>query len=271
MINSNELFYVDKSVKKTPFPGKEYAIETMDMLNEAYQMYKDIFMDNEYKLKLSNGEIIDFKIHEKTLASLLGLETQYLISEPMQMTIENILGMDFNNKKRAFDYLRRIIERAEDVIKNDSKDYNPKILNYYRVMLKSIIFLGLPGFDKFDYGIIENKNLEHCVNGYNSKYFYVKSNEQLTPYFLMSLRFDIHEGVYVPTTILAMRNIGGFIDKNEFLLPLSLTTKYYGNIGRIEATPIEKIKLLSQYRDEINKHHANTKVNLDGISLVKKR
>ena len=53
MINSNELFYVDKSVKKTPFPGKEYAIETMDMLNEAYQMYKDIFMDNEYKLKFS--------------------------------------------------------------------------------------------------------------------------------------------------------------------------------------------------------------------------
>lgn len=271
MIGFEELNNVNISAQDVIFPGKEYAIETMDKLIEAYTMYKDVFMGSEYIFKLSNGEFFEYSMLDKNIPSLLGIETKNLISEQYQDTIDTVLGLDSRSNKRIFEYFQRIIDRADEVIKNDSKENSKKILNYYRSMLKSIVFLGLPCFDKFDYGIINNISNEHLVNGYNSKYIYVHNNEELTPYFVISLRYDEQKGIYVPTTLLAMKHIGSFIDKQELVLPLDLIIKYCGSVSKIKSTPIEKIKLLSEYRDAINKYRTNTNVNLDGIELIKKR
>lgn len=271
MIRPEDIFYIDNWARKAPFPGKDYAINTMDKLYEAYIKYRDVFKDMDYKLKLSSGETVNFKMYDMNIPSLLGLETQNLISEQLHQTVLDVLGINSYSERRGFEYLKKIIERADEVIKNDSLDYSYKILNYYRVKVKSSIFQELPCFDEFDYGIINNQESHRCINGYNSKYIFIRTNEELTPYFIMSLRYDKDKGIYVPTTLLAMRQLGTFIDKQELVLPLNLTTTYFNKTDMVDATPKEKIQLLNMYRDIIKQYHTDTKINLDGVNLVKRK
>lgn len=271
MIRPEDIYHIDDWARKAPFPGKNYAIDTMNKLNDAYIKYSDLFKDMNYKLNLSSGENVNFKMYDMNMASLLGLETQNLISEQLHQTVLDVLGINSYSERRGFEYLKKIIERADEVIENDSLDYSYKILNYYRVNVKSSIFQEFPSFDEFEYGIINNQDSYRCINGYNAKYLFVRTNEELTPYFIMSLRYDKEKGIYVPTTLLAMKQIGTFIDKQELVLPLNLTTTYFNKTDMIDITPKEKIQLLNMYRDIIKKYHTDTKINLDGVNLVKRK
>ena len=168
MISRSELYNVSKFAEDVAFPGKDYAIKTMDNLIDAFNMYVEIFRNTEFNLGFSNGKNIRYKILDKNLSHLLGINIKNLLSESMRYTLENVLGITSCDGRSSFEILRRILERADEVIKNDSNEKNYKILNYYRVMLKSLIFLGLPFFDTFDFGCINfNKDAFDYNNMYN--------------------------------------------------------------------------------------------------------
>lgn len=113
MISNAELQYVNSYARYAPYPGKDYAINVMDSLQEAYNLFMKIYNDKRYSLILSNGEEIDFEIQSKNLCHMLGIDFQNLRSEAMEYTMDEVLGFSSYNKPTSIDLLTRIIDRAE--------------------------------------------------------------------------------------------------------------------------------------------------------------
>ncbi len=191
MISKKELSYVTNLARYAPFPGKDYAIKTMDSLISSYNLFLSDYQNKTHNLIFSNGDEIEFGILDKNIAHLLGIDCTNLKSAPMEETMKNVLGLNQQEYIGTHNILKAIINRAEDVVNNDSNPYNYKILNYYKILIKSIIFSKISNFENFDFGCInfrkpedsQEKNISY-MDGCE-KILFTESNEAITPYFMM--------------------------------------------------------------------------------------
>lgn len=268
MISKKELAYVGNYARRAPFPGREYAIEVLNELNKSYEEYKKKYMNKNYSLIFSNGEEIEFEISSKNLAHLLGIDFKNLSSEYMENTCKNVLGLKPTDKKDSYSVLTRIIERSDEVLKNDSSPENNRILNYYKVMIKCISFSKLTEFDKFNYGCINFENSIYKEQTSNEtslssdKLLFTPSNEAITPYFMMGINKSEENGVYYPETIIAPLNYSDFFKKQTLLLPIQILISDENELAKIVATPEEKIALLNMYKTIITENNTGSHIDI---------
>ena len=268
MVSKRELEYVNKYAKTVPFPGNNYAYDAMQMLINAYDTYIKNYQGKSYDFIFSNGEEINFQIFEKNLAHLFGIDYKTLISNPMEDTTKNILGLNDSKINGSEKLLKRIIDRADDVIKNDSQQNNSHILNYYRILIKCSAFSKLSTFENFNFGCINfDKSIYESTNsstfGQNStKFFFVPSNEAVTPYFMMGIRKDNGNDIYIPETLFAVGAINKMIVNQTFLLPIQILINDNFNFKKIKATSKEKLDLLNLYKSLIGMYQTNTFIDI---------
>ena len=268
MISNVELNYVAGYARSVPFPGLDYARMVMNKLIQAYNIYEEKYRDKNYSLILSNGEEIEFSILPKNICHMLGVDYKNIISDPMTRTREEVLDINSYSQITSYDVLRRIIERADDVIQNDSNYYNYKLLNYYRILIKSSIFAKLSDFTSFNFGFINfDKNIyenatNKVFNPNSNKFIFTASDEALIPYFMMGLKLDENSNTYVPETLFAATDFIDFFINQELLLPIQLLINDNQNFSKIIATSEEKLNILKLYKSIIQGYQTNSFINI---------
>lgn len=268
MISKTELQFVNKFARHVPFPGKSYAINVMESLINAYEIFEKNYLKKEYSFLFSNGDEITFEILEKNLSHLLGIDFKNLISDPMANTCREVLGFGENDFKTSIGILKRIIDRADEVIKNDSNPNSYKILNYYKIMIKTIAFSKLTTFEQFNFGCIEfDKSIytEKCDLNFTpqfTKLLFTPSNEIITPYFMMGVIYDQVEQKYIPETIIAPENFEDFFINQILLLPIQIMVNDNYDLRKISANSKEKLELLTLYKSIITGFNTNSFIDI---------
>lgn len=267
MITEKDLYCVGMWPGKARFPGKDYAIKAVDLMHKAHDKYLKMYKNNNFEIIFSNGEDLVLKILDKNVGHLLGVDNKNLARDVMKSTVSNVLGLKSieNNDSYSYMCLTRILERAEDVIKNDANHYAYKILNYYRIMIKCSVFLNMPTFKEFNYGCINSKEGYLNSNTYEvcsaTKFLFANSDEQLAPYFLYGIRYDREENFWVPVTALFPLSLEPYLRKQELILPIkSVIDMGYCEIP-FEATSKDKLKLLHLYKDILEGYDTRTSID----------
>ena len=230
-------------------------------------MFNEVYLDKEFNFTFSNGEEINFELFSRNLAHLLGIDFKNLTSEHMKETVEKILGLVYYDEKNSFNILKKIIERADDVVKNDSNPQNPKIMNYYKSMIKSAIFMRLSQFDKFNFGCINFNKDFYNATGDNSfapqstMLLFTQSNEALTPYFMMGIKKE-ENGKYIPETLFAPINFADFFRQQELVLPTQILACTNFELNKMAATNEEKLHLLNLYKSIIGTYGTESYINI---------
>lgn len=274
MITKKELGFVTAWAKKTPYPGLNYAEKAVEKLINAVSDYDKYYANKEYDLILSNGEQILFEILNMNLCHMLGIDFKNLVSEHNTSFREEVLGI--TGMTQSYACLKAIIENIDEVLKYDY-DNGGRILNYYRIMIKSSIFEKLSDFSRFNFGVINfDKNVYQETSGSHftgksKKFLYVQSNEVVAPYFMMGILpsgdpkdAEYNPDKYAVETLIAPTNDKDFFANQEVVIPTQILVNTEDNMSKIEATPDEKIALLNQYKSIIKNHGLRNKLNIYG-------
>jgi len=194
MISKKELGYISGWANRVPYPGDDYAEEAMEKLKQAEKLFRDIYANNKYNITLSNNEEIELEIKEKNLAHMLGIDFKNLSQDLFADFRKDILDISPEDYLNSYTILQRIIENSDKVINYDKTSDYLKILNYYKVSVKSDILSKLGNIADFKFGCInfdkqeflKNANVQYH-NSNSTKYLYVPSEEPVSPYFLMGI------------------------------------------------------------------------------------
>lgn len=268
MVSKKELEYVDQYARNVPFPGVSYARAAVELMVNAYETYKLNYQGKSYNFIFSDGEEISFQILDKNLAHLFGIDYQNLISDPMKATIERTIGINDYLRGGACEFLKRIIDNADDVIKNDSDPRNYRMLNYYRILIKCSAFSKLSTFEKFNFGCLRfNKEIYENLIGKeftpkSNMFFFTPSNEVVTPHFMMGIKKDSYSNSYIPETIFAPSDFFKMIENQTFVLPIQVLINDNCDLKKITAGSEEKLELLNLYKSLIGMYRTNTFIEI---------
>lgn len=268
MVSRKELEYVNQYARTVPFPGKNYAIDAMEMLIKAYKTYINNYQGKSYNFIFSDGEEINFQIFDKNIAHLFGIDYKSLKSDYMKNTMDEVLDFNAHETGGSDILLKRIIDRCDEVINNDSKANNYRILNYYRILIKCSAFSKLSTFENFNFGCLKfDKTVYEKINNItfspqSNKFFFVPSNEAVTPYFMMGIRKDNGNDMYIPETIFASEGFDKMINYQSFILPIQILINDNFNFSKIKASSKEKLDLLNLYKSLIGMYHTNTTIDI---------
>ena len=214
----------------------------MEYLKKCLDVYKDVYSKKTFSFIFSDGEEINFALLNKNLCHLLGIDFKDLTNDDASETMQDVLGFNKDERKTSFDVLVRIIDRADDVIENDSIPSNYKIMNYYKSLTKSEMFLKLSKFDKFNFGCInfDKKTYEsfdsNLFGPQSTKFLFTQSNEAVAPYFMMGLKYDEQCGHFIPETLIAPSDFTKFFREQELVIPTQILIDNLDNLSKINAT-----------------------------------
>ncbi len=268
MISRKELQFVNKKVGNIPYPGDEYAEAVMAELKEAYNLYNSQYNGKSYSMILSDGQEFQFSIMDKNLCHMLGISTKQLFNNEAAMSVaSNVLGI--NGYTPTYEILQKIIDNSDAIIDNERKEGTFKLLNFYKIMVKSAIFKKMSTFKDFDFGFINfdkdkfNNNISYSTYSPNStKYIFMPSEEVLIPYFMVGFVQDNNSEFHVPETVIAPEDYYKFFIDQELVLPLQVLIDDNQNFTKWVASPQEKLKLLSRYKNIISKYNTRSKINI---------
>ena len=159
--------------------------------------------------------------------------------------------------------LELIIENAQRVAEMDNDPRNRmKAINYYKSRIKCEIFDKLCDFSSFNYGAINSfSDSEHSGK---HKTLFIPSNEPICPYFMMLIRLDEDEKIYVPVSTIAPQDPKRYFEGQEVIIPTQMLITDEERLFKISATASEKIKLLTLYKSIINKYQIPNNINIYG-------
>jgi len=268
MISHVELQYVQNFARFAPFPGDEYARKVIDKLVLADKIFQSKYEGKKYSLILSNGEEFDFEVKNKNMSHILGIDSKNIAS-PEMSEVRKLLGYNSQDQIYSYDLLKRIIDNADKVIKNDKEnDRNKRILNYYKLMIKCTSFSKLSSFDEFNFGFvnfdrnifIENGNDRYAGN--SEKFIFTQNDEALIPYCMMGFLKDNGGSTYVPETLLAPDDFFKYIDKQELVVPVQTLVNDDNNLSKKTAKNKEKARILEMYRNLLLEYSITANINI---------
>ena len=267
MISRKELVYVDKSVGTVPYPGDEYAYKVMRELKDAYKLFEDKYDGKNYSIILSNGQEFEFAILNKNLCHMLGISAKNITTYG-EDTAYRVLGIDNPSTISTYELLGKIIERTDDVLENERKDNTYKMINFYKVMIKTAIFKKMTEFKDFNFGFINfdrdkyEKFTREGVRANSTKYIFMPSEEVAIPYFFVGFVKNNGGETYVPETVIAPEDFYNYLGYQELLLPLQILIDDNKEFTKLEATPSEKLKTLQKYNELIQCYKTYSKINI---------
>lgn len=293
MISKKELGYISGWANKVPYPGDDYAEEAMDKLKNAEKLFRDIYANNKYNITLSNNEEIELEIKDKNLAHMLGIDFKNLSQDLFEDFRKNTLGISPDEYLSSYLLLQKIIENSDKVINYDKTSEHLKILNYYKVSVKSDILSKLGNLADFNFGCINFdkneflKNANVCYHNSNStKYLYVPSEEPVSPYFLMGILmnknnyqnedpYDESELVtnnnpYIIETSIAPIGVKAYFQNQEVVIPTQILKDSNKKLTKINASASQKKALLKEYHSIITEYGLNNRINIysDYLSML---
>jgi len=256
MITSKELQYVDSWANKIPMPGVEYSKEVLEEIKKCYEIFKQKYQDKEYNIIFSNQEEIKMQILDKNLCHMLGIDYSNIKGPFFKGARKKLFNVNTDNFT-SFDLLEMILENADKIAENDNDHtVKEKFISYYKSSIKCEIFNKLSDFDKFNFG---------AINDGIFKLLFMQSNEPVCPYFMMGIKPDEDDETrYIVSTLLAPSNpINNFKDK-EVIIPTQIIVNNNEEFKKIKATPAEKIKLLTMYKNIVNMYRIPYNINING-------
>lgn len=301
MISKKELSYISGWASKVPYPGDDYALESMEKLKQAEELFKKTYLNNKYNITLSNNEEIEMEIKAKNLAHMLGIDYKNLSKELFADFRYNVLGIDPYEPLNSYTLLQKIIENSEKVVNYDKTSDYLKILNYYKVSVKSDIFSKLGNLADFNFGCINFNKEEYLKNSYSeyynpnsTKYLYIPSDEPVAPYFMMGIlqptdnpyynnddfqkdndevdndEIIVRNKPYIVETSIAPDYVKPFFQNQEVVIPTQILKDTNKELTRINATPSQKKALLKEYRSIITEYELNNRINIysDYLSML---
>ena len=169
----------------------------------------------------------------------------------------------------SYQVLEFIIDRLEDIIKHD-RENSEKYLNYFKVMIKSTIFKSFSDFSLFDFGVsnFNKDNYDEKKYGrFNSNattLLFTRSNELITPYYVMGLRTDGFNPGYIVETMYATDNIDRFISGQELVIPtqILMTDQESSELTKLTATSKEKIEIIKMYQNILAQYRISANINI---------
>ena len=288
MISKKELEYVSFGAKRVPYPGYEYSRETLLKLRESLLKYREIYNGTEYNISFSNSEEITLEILPKNLAHMLGIQHKELMGEFKAPFRRRALGMGENEKMSSFALLNRIAECMDDVLEYEDK-YGNRNLNFYKIRVKCEIFEKMANLMNFNFGCINiNRSVYEGVNGQalginSQKLLFTQSNEPISPYFMIGIKPDepmtldaggkneddeenpeTLEGKYIIETLFAPFSPGILFKDQEVTIPTHILFDKNDVLTKTSATPDQKRKLISIYREIITTYNLNDRLNIYG-------
>ena len=266
MIKREKLYYINKPAIDAPYPTDDYAYDTINQISYALALFRRKYEGKKYSLLLSNNQEIVFEIEKKNLAHLLGVDYKNITTNPLiKPLLNSVLGFNKNEVIDSYMLLEKIVENADKVIEHD-ENHDNKIMNYYRIMIKTMCFNKLSNFDKFDFGIINfnRKTYENSINRNflpsSNKFLLIPTDEEEMPFYLFGLLKEKDSNVMVPETIIAPINFYNYIYKQEFLLPEELIIDDKDSSSVLLPTKKDKLQLLYLYRSIIETYNTNSTV-----------
>jgi len=260
MLTTKELQYVDLWANKIPMPGYDYSLNILKEMKKCLEIYNNQYKDKDFSIIFSNGEEINFEIMPKNLCHMLGIDFNNIKGEYFNRYKKEAFGLTDNNFD-SYGLVELIIDNMEKVAEMDNEPTNPaKAINYYKSSIKCEIFQKLSDFDKFNFAATNNG----LYDGKDSKSFFIPSNESLTPYFFMSLLQEEDTDRYVVSTLMAPTDPKRFFVDKEISIPTQILISDNDKLTKVEATPQEKIQLLTIYQNIINKYNIPNMMNIYG-------
>lgn len=274
MITRKELGFVSSWANRVPYPGLDYATESLKKLKTAIEYFNQFYNNKQYELVLSNGEQLSFEILSKNLCHLVGIDYKNLTGEYFNNYREEVLKLD--RIPKSYELLGSIIDNFDNVLKYDYDNYG-KAINYYRVMVKCAIFEKLSDFSRFNFGVINfDKNTYQRLSNFqissnSNKFLYVQSNEPSAPYFMMGILpgdseqyLQENNDKYVAETLIAPTNTRDFFNDQEVVIPTQILVTTEEKMEKTEASASEKIALLNQYKSIIRENNLPNRINIYG-------
>ncbi len=217
------------------------------MLNSNYE-------DRRFKLYLSNGQVINFSINNSTLAHLLGININYLISTRLF------------NSTNSFDLLQMLVENPNRI----HKLHNERIIDYNLLFSKHIINKVSHFTENIKLGIKDiefvckyEKERTYGVNEFCKDYDYIivqkLSDEKIGVLCLVK-----NNGDYAPMSNQIYDNYDSFIEKYKDIIKFqeitlvstiavsNVYTDYFKNIYLNLQEKGYKVNNLKLYKKDLN-------------------
>lgn len=270
MISRQELQYVASNAQGVPYPGDDYAYDVINRLSRAMVIFKQKYDGKKYSLILSNGEEIIFEIKSKNLAHLLGIDFKGISTNTsLRPLLSKVLEINDPTQVNSYNVLSKIVENGDKVIANDESSIH-KLLNYYKIMIKTSCFDTLAEFNEFNFGIINfDKDIYEKTNTLGSRFYpastkfiFTQNDEALMPYCMMGLTYDNGTDLMIPETFIAPTNFCDYVYNQELLLPVQLLVNDEANLTKLVATPEEKIRILNLYKSIIETYNTGSYINI---------
>lgn len=288
MISSNELDYVGCWGNKVPYPGVEYAEETLEELKNSLELFKNNYHRVKYNVCFSNSTEAQLEILDKNVAHMLGIDYKGLTSEYHSLFRKEVLGMGPGDIIKSFDLLTELVKNSDKIMEYEA-DKRARILNYYSIRVKCAIFEKIADLSNFNYGCINfdkdlfSKCSDKPFSGNSENFLFVESGEATAPYFMMgvlpnadnrytTIADNAEEYVsgtterksLVVETLLAPSNPKCFFENQEVCIPTHLLYSKSNVFKKVEASPEEKIRLLKVYREITTRYNINNMLNIEG-------
>ena len=266
MIKKEDAIHMNKKASHAPFPGSSFAYDAINQLSYALALYSKKYENKKYNLILSNGEEIIFEIKKNHLAHILGVDLKTIFSDKnMKQEFCKLLEIGENDKLSSFEILSKMVENADLLIEHDETNKN-RFFNYYRMMVKSMLFNGLPPLEKFDYGIV-NFDREKFLRTFSrrfspraKKYLMFPTDDEEIEFCFLGFTKENKSDVLVPEVFLTPINFRNFLYSQELLLPEELIVDGQKRSEVLVPTKTEKIQLLNLYKSIIEMYKTRSSI-----------
>ena len=293
MIQSYELDYVSMWANKVPYPQPDYIEQAKKAFINAFNLYMNLYKGIKYNICFSNSTEINLEIFDYNVAHMLGIDCSNIKSQFHETFRSKVLGVKPEYNISTFLLLKKIIDNFDNVVEYETTGDKKKVLNYYRIFIKSCIFERLVNLANFNYMCINfdkdeyTKNTDSNCNFNSTKFLAIESEETCAPYFFMGILPNgehsknvlsnsdrdsselvdntLQNNFYAVETLIAPRNARDFINNQEVILPTHLVYSRDGGLNRAEATAEQKIALLKMYKSMLEKYCLTTnRIDLSG-------
>lgn len=244
MISAKELQYVNHWESKAPYPGDNYAKKTLEEMQKMYEEYNSELRDKSFSIIFSDASECEFEIFESNLCHLLGVNYKWLTDGAYNRVLQDVLGLNPDNKISSYALLTSILENQDDVIAYD-REASLRILNYYKALIKSSIFKQVGELEKFNFGMIKKDDV--------AKSLYMPSSEYVCPYFwvLIDKNEDFSSKYFVKSLLAPSRTeLSEYLKKSNGnpVIPTQIIVDDTKNsLRKTEATPEDKLKMLQMH------------------------
>ena len=102
-------------------------------------------------------------------------------------------------------------------------------------------------------------------NNAKAKLLFVPSNEAAAPYFMMGIKPDSSlDGKHIVYTLLAPESPQNFFNNQEVIIPTQILVSNNDNLSKLQATPEEKLQLITMYQSIIHRYGLPNRLNIYG-------